>query len=132
MPVRGARLAADLVMRDDGAVVSHLKKQLYQRTISPGEYAAAIAPIRARHGWLFDFWNIHWLYYAQILLVVTAALVIVLSLVTPAPRADSVRFTWYGATPAERAATRASWSSVDVVLSLIVLVAVALFYASFW
>jgi SSS family solute:Na+ symporter len=43
-----------------------------------------------------------------------------------------VRFTWYGATPAERAATRASWNSVDVVLSLIVLGAVVLFYAAFW
>jgi SSS family solute:Na+ symporter len=127
-----ARLAADLVMRDDGAVVGDLKRQLYHRTISPGQYAAAIVPIRARHGWIFDFWNIHWLYYTQILLAVTAALVIILSFVTPAARADSVRFTWYGATPAERAATRASWNGVDVVLSLIVLGAVVLFYAAFW
>jgi SSS family solute:Na+ symporter len=127
-----ARLAADLVMRDDGTVVAHLKQQLYHRTISPAQYVAAIAPIRARHGWIFDFWNIHWLYYTQILLAVTAVLVIVLSFVTPAARADSVRFTWYGATPAERAATRASWNSVDVVLSLIVLGAVVLFYAAFW
>jgi SSS family solute:Na+ symporter len=51
---------------------------------------------------------------------------------TPAPRAESVRFTWYGATLAERATTRASWNSVDVVLSLIVLVAVMLIYAAFW
>jgi SSS family solute:Na+ symporter len=127
-----ARLVADLVMRDDGTLVTHLKQQLYQHAITPAQYAEAIAPIRARHGWIFAFWNIHWLYYTQILLLVTALLVIVLSLATPPPSPHSQRFTWYGATPAERAATRASWSRIDVVLSLTVLGAVLLFYAAFW
>jgi len=127
-----ARLAADLVMRDDGALVGRLKQQLYHHALSPAQYAAAIAPIRARHGWIFAFWNIHWLYYTQILLGVTAALMVILSLVTQAPAAGSVRFTWYGATADERRATRASWSRSDVALSLIVLAAVLLFYAAFW
>lgn len=127
-----ARLAADLVMRDDGALVTHLKQQLYQRVISPAQFAAAIAPIRARHGLIFSFWDIHWLYYTQILFGVTVGLVIVLSLMTPAPGADRMRFTWYGASPAERSATRASWGTAEVVLSLTVLGAVLLFYAAFW
>jgi SSS family solute:Na+ symporter len=127
-----ARLVADLVMRDDGTLVTHLRQQLYQHAITPAQYAEAIAPIRARHGWIFAFWNVHWLYYTQLLLLVTALLVIVLSLATPPPSAHSQRFTWYGATPAERAATRASWSRIDVVLSLTVLGAVLLFYAAFW
>jgi SSS family solute:Na+ symporter len=127
-----ARLAADLVMRVDGTLVSQLKQQLYQRSITPAQYAAAVAPIRARHGWIFAFWNVHWLYYTQILLVVTAALLIVVSLATAPPAADALRYTWYGATPAERAATRGSWSGLDVVLSLLVLAAVLLFYAAFW
>ena len=88
--------------------------------------------IRARHGWVFDFWNIHWLYYTQILLVVTAALMIAISLITRAPIPRPVKYTWYGATPQEKAATRASWNWMDVALSLIVLAAVALFYAVFW
>jgi SSS family solute:Na+ symporter len=127
-----ARLAADLVMRDDGTLVTHFKRQLYSQAITPAQYAANIAPIRARHGLIFSFWNIHWLYYTQILLVVTAGLVLVLSLATPAPSPESLRFTWYGATSAERAASRASWNHWDVVLSLIVLVALAIFYAAFW
>ena len=127
-----ARLAADLVMRDEGTVVAHLKQQLYRHAISSEQYAAAIAPIRARHGLIFNFWNIHWLYYTQILFGVTVGLVILLSLMTPAPGADRMRFTWYGASPAERSATRDSWGAAEVVLSLIVLGAVLLFYAAFW
>jgi SSS family solute:Na+ symporter len=127
-----ARLAADLVMRDDGATVTALKQKLYQHAISQSQYDAAIAPIRTRHGWIFDFWNIHWLYYTQILLVVTAVLMIAISLMTRAPAPGTVKFTWYGATPAEKAETRASWNGWDVALSLVVLAAVALFYVTFW
>ena len=127
-----ARLAADLVMRDDGATVTALKQQIYHHAITLDQYPSAVGPIRARHGWMFDFWNIHWLYYTQILLVVTAALMIGISLLTRAPDPGAVRFTWYGATAAEKAETRASWNGLDVALSLIVIVAVALFYVAFW
>jgi SSS family solute:Na+ symporter len=127
-----ARLAADLVMRDDGNTVTSLKQQLYRHTITAQQYDAAVAPLRAKHGLIFDFWNIHWLYYTQILLVVTALLIVVISFLTRPPSSDTMRFTWYGATPEEKAATRASWSASDVVLSAIVLLAVVLFYVAFW
>jgi solute:Na+ symporter, SSS family len=127
-----ARLAADLVMRDDGVTVKSLKQQLYHHEITLGQYGAAIAPIRAQHGWIFDFWGIHWLYYTQILLIVTALLMIAVSLLTRAPDPGSLKFTWYGATPLEKAATRASWSGVDIALSLLVVGAVVLFYFVFW
>jgi solute:Na+ symporter, SSS family len=127
-----ARLAADLVMRDDGSTVTTLKQQLYRHTITAQQYDAAVAPLRAKHGLIFDFWNIHWLYYTQILLVVTALLIVVISFLTRPPSSDTMRFTWYGATPEEKAATRASWSASDVVLSAIVLLAVVLFYVAFW
>jgi SSS family solute:Na+ symporter len=126
------RLAADLVMRDDGATVTALKQQLYHHAIAQDRYDAAIATIRARHGFVFDFWNIHWLYYTQILLVVTAALMIAISLMTRAPDPATAKFTWYGATPEEKAATRASWNGWDVALSAVVLAAVAAFYVAFW
>jgi SSS family solute:Na+ symporter len=127
-----ARLAADLVMRDDGAGVTTLKQQLYHRLISQAQFDAAVAPIRARHGWVFDFWNINWLYYTQILLVVTAAILIVVSLLTKPPAPGVLKYTWYGASAQERSATRASWDARDVILSLIVLAAVVLFYVKFW
>jgi len=127
-----ARLGADLIMRNDGAAVASLKLELYHHAITVQQYNAAIAPIRREHGWIFDFWNIHWLYYTQILLLVTAALMIAISLWTRAPAAAALKFTWYGATSAEKAATRASWSGWDVALSVVVLGAVAVFYRVFW
>jgi SSS family solute:Na+ symporter len=127
-----ARLAADLVMRADGAQVATLKQQRYHNIITLDQYNAALAPIRARHGWVFDFWSIHWLYYTQILLVTTAVLMVVLSFLTRPPDPGALRFTWYGATAQEREATRASWNSLDVVLSLVVLAAVLVFYITFW
>jgi solute:Na+ symporter, SSS family len=127
-----ARLAADLVMRNDGATVATLKQQLYHHTITLDQFNIGIAPIRRAHGWIFDFWNIHWLYYTQILLVVTAVLMFVISLLTKPPDPAVAKFTWYGATAQEKAATRASWNARDVVLSLIVLAAVAAFYIAFW
>jgi solute:Na+ symporter, SSS family len=127
-----ARLAADLVMRTDGALVASLKQQRFHGAITPEQYAAGIAPIQARHGWIFDFWSIHWLFYTQILFLVTAVLMIVLSFVTRPSEPAALRFTWYGATAPEKAATRASWTALDVALSCVVLVAVGVFYISFW
>lgn len=127
-----ARLAADLVMSTDSVVVKDLKEKLYKGAITAQQYADQIAPIRAKHGLLFDFWNIHWLYFCQILFVLTAALMVIISLMTKAPEAKTVRYTWYGATPEERAATRASWHWTDVVLSLFVVAIVVFFYLRFW
>jgi SSS family solute:Na+ symporter len=127
-----ARLGADLVMSNDGTLVTTLKQQRYHNAITLDQYNAALAPIRARHGWVFDFWSIHWLYYTQILLVTTAVLMIVLSLLTRPPEPGALRYTWYGATAQEREATRASWNGVDVALSLVVLAAVLVFYVMFW
>jgi SSS family solute:Na+ symporter len=127
-----ARLAADLVMRTDGALVTSLKQQRYHNSLTAEQYSAAIAPIQARHGWVFEFWSIHWLYYTQILFFTTAALMIVLSFVTRPAEPGAMRFTWYGATAQEKAATRASWTALDVALSLAALGAVVVFYILFW
>jgi len=126
------RLAADLVMRHDGGTVKTLKEQLYHHAITQDQYNTAIAPIKAKFGLLFTFWDIHWLYYSEILFVVTAALMIVISLMTKAPDPKTVKYTFYGATPEEKAATRASWGTMDVVLSLIVVALCVLFYIRFF
>ena len=127
-----ARLAADLVMRNEGAAVGALKQQLYHGAISASQYAAAITPVRQRHPLIFDFWNLNWLYFAQCSLVVTALTMVVISLATRPPQVDSLRYTWSGATAEERAATRASWGTLEVVLSAVVLVATLVFYVMFW
>jgi SSS family solute:Na+ symporter len=97
------------------------------------QYNAGIAPIKAAHNaTMFDFWNIHWLYYCEGLFVLTAALMVIISLMTKAPDPKTIKYTWYGATPAEKTATRESWNALDVVLSLIVVACVVLFYIKFW
>ena len=126
------RLAADLIMRHDGATVKALKQQLYTHAITLDQFNASIAPIQAKYGLLFSFWNIHWLYFCQGLFVLTAALMIIISLMTKAPDPKTIKFTWYGATAEEKAATRASWNGADIFNTVIVLTAVVAFYITFW
>jgi SSS family solute:Na+ symporter len=64
--------------------------------------------------------------------VITAAIMVIVSFMTTAPDAKVLKFSWYGATPEEKAATRASWNGRDVVLSLIVVGAIVFFYIKFW
>ena len=127
-----ARLGADLVMRFDAPMVKDLKQALYKGTITAEEFAFKIAPIREKHGLIFDFWNIHWLYFCQILFVLTAVLMVVISFVTKAPDPATVKYTWYGATPEEKAATKASWNAMDVVHSMIVVAICVGFYMVFF
>ncbi len=127
-----ARLAADIILRNDTKVVTDLKDQLYHQAITLEQYNSAIAPIKAKAGILWYLWDIHWLYYCQILLVVTAVLMVVISLMTKAPDPKTVKFTYYGATPEEKAVTRASWNKWDVILSLLVVALCILFYIKFW
>jgi SSS family solute:Na+ symporter len=131
-----ARLAADLIFKDvtagNGATIKELKQQLYHGTITADQYAAFIEPIKRTYGLLFTLEDIHWLYWCQILFAVTLVLMVVISLMTKAPDPKTVKYTWYGATPEEKAETRASWNWVDVVLSLIVVACVVAFYIRFW
>ena len=88
--------------------------------------------MHARYGVLFSLQQIHWLYYAELLLIVTFLVVIIVSLLTKAPAPEKVKFTAYGATAEEKAATRASWNKWDVIHTVIILGIVALFYSIFW
>jgi SSS family solute:Na+ symporter len=127
------RLALDLIMRGDKDAVSKLKLDHYHGLITQAQYDTGIAAIRDTHnGLMFDLWNIHWLYFAEWLFIVCAVLMIVISLMTKAPDPKTVKYTYYGATPEEKAATKASWSAMDVILSLIVIGCVVLFYIKFW
>ena len=127
-----ARLGADIYMRSYETIVGDAKNNLYHGVITLDQYKAIIAPIQEKYGLIYDFWTINWLYYCQILFVVTAALLVIISLMTKAPDPKTIKYTWYGATPEEKAATRASWNSMDVVLSLIVIGCVVFFYIKFW
>jgi SSS family solute:Na+ symporter len=143
-----AKLAADIAMRGpDADIVSKLKQGLYhsyqalqtgaltqaQYSDALAQYKAGMAAVRAHHnGLLFDFWNFHQWYYTEALFVITAGLMIVISLMTPPPDAKALKYSWYGATAEEKAATRASWNARDVFLTLIVLGVIVTFYIKFW
>ncbi len=127
-----ARLAADIYMRSQETIVGDAKNNLYHGAITLDQYKAIIAPIQQKYGLIYDLWTINWLYYCQILFVLTAVLMVVISLMTKAPDPKTIKYTWYGATPEEKAATRASWNALDVILSLIVIGCVVLFYIKFW
>ena len=127
-----AKLAADIVLRNDSDTITKLKDQFYHGAITLDQYNAGIAPIKAKFGWLFDFQQFHQWYYCEVLFVITAAVMIIISLMTKAPDAKTLKYTWYGATPEEKAATRASWNALDVILTLIVLGTIVFFYIKFW
>ena len=128
-----AKLAADIVLRNDSDTVTNLKDQLYHGTITLQQFSDSLAPIKAKYpGWLFDFQQFHQWYYCELLFGITAALMIIISLMTPPPDPKTIKYTYYGATPAEKAATKASWNSMDVILSLIVIGCIVFFYIKFW
>jgi SSS family solute:Na+ symporter len=77
-------------------------------------------------GALYWFADVNFLYFAVLLAAVCVALLVVVSLATPAPGFERIRGLTYATTMAdERAASRASWNARDVVLSLGVLVILA-------
>jgi len=128
-----AKLGADIVMRNDLEAIGKLKDDLYHGVITAVQFSDSIAPIKAKYGdWLFNFQQFHQWYYTELLFVITAGLMIIISLMTPLPDAKTIKYTWYGATAEEKAATRASWNAMDVILTLIVLGTIVFFYIKFW
>jgi solute:Na+ symporter, SSS family len=88
--------------------------------------------MRAKYGILFSLQDIHWLYFAEGLLVVTAIIMVAISLLTEAPAPEKMVFTAYGRTDQERAAQRASWNKWDVIHSCAIVGVIAAFYIYFW
>jgi SSS family solute:Na+ symporter len=103
---------------------------LIDRPLKDGR--ATAEALQAKWGFLYSLDQIHWLYYAEGLLLVSALLLIVISLVTKAPEKEKERYTAYGRTPEEKAASRASWTKWDVVHTAIILAVVVAFYMYFW
>jgi len=127
-----ARLIADIIMKGHKVEVAALKQQLFHNTITADQYHAALAPLKAQYGLIFDIWNVHWLFWCESLLVITAALMVIISLLTKSPDPAKLKYSWYGATAEEKAATRASWGTVDVVLSVVLVAIIVAFYITFF
>lgn len=80
-------------------------------------------------GLLHSFATINFLYFCIYLFLFSTVLMVVVSLLTPKPSEAQIRGLTFATTVAEdRAASRASWNSKDVILSLIVVaIIVAIF-----
>ncbi len=73
-------------------------------------------------GWLYTFADVNFLYFCVYLFLVCIAIMVVVSMFTRAPSVESIRGLTYATTVSEdKQATRASWNTRDVVLSLVVL-----------
>ncbi|MCD7851595.1 MAG: sodium:solute symporter [Parabacteroides sp.] len=79
------------------------------------------------------FYDMNWLFFCGWMFLFCIILTIVVSLCTKAPELGKIQGLVFGtSTPAERAATRASWNHWDVIHSVIILGITAAFYWYFW
>ncbi len=74
-------------------------------------------------GFLYDFATLNFLYFCIVLFIICVIVIVAVSLLTEKPSEEQLNGLTYATTVAEdRAASRASWTTLDVVLSLIVFI----------
>ena len=74
-------------------------------------------------GFAYQFATLNFLYFAILLFLFSIVVMVVVSLLTPRPSPEQLNGLTFATTVAEdRAMSRASWNSADVILSVIVLV----------
>ena len=79
------------------------------------------------------FHDFNWLFFCGVMLVVCCLVVIAVSLCTKAPDEQKIQGLVFGtSTPEQRAATRASWNTWDVIHTIIILGFTVAFYIYFW
>ena len=79
------------------------------------------------------FFDFNWLYFCGVMLIVCCLIVIFVSLITEAPDEKKIQGLVFGtSTPEQRAATRASWNTWDVIHTCIILGLTVAFYVYFW
>ena len=86
----------------------------------------------ALHGFWLSIASINWLHFCIILFFLCIAVMVLISLMTKPSGQEHLRYTYYAATAAEKAGTRASWNKWDVIHSVIILGIVVAFYIYFW
>lgn len=84
-------------------------------------------------GWLYEFANLNFLYFAIFLFVFCILILIVVSLLSPKPASEKIAGLTYATTIREdKLRSRASWNSLDVILSglvILILIAVLVYFS---
>ncbi|MCX6259815.1 MAG: SSS family transporter, partial [Bacteroidia bacterium] len=82
---------------------------------------------------IFTVLNINWLQFCIILFLFTMLLMVVISFFTPKASEQQLQgLTYFSQSSEQRKETRNSWSTLDVIASLIVVAACVVFYIYFW
>jgi SSS family solute:Na+ symporter len=82
---------------------------------------------------IFTILNINWLQFCIILFLFIMLLMVVISFFTPKASEQQLQgLTYFSQSSEQRKETRNSWSTLDVIASLIVLAACVVFYIYFW
>lgn len=85
-----------------------------------------------RHG-LFTILDYNWLHFCLFLFFLTMGIMVVVSMFTPRAGEEQLQgLTYFSQTPEQKLETRNSWTSLDVVTSLIVVAVCVAFYIAFW
>ena len=85
-----------------------------------------------RHG-LFTILDYNWLHFCLFLFFLTMAIMVVVSMFTQRAGEEQLQgLTYFSQTPEQKLETRNSWTSLDVVTSLIVVAVCVAFYIAFW
>lgn len=96
-----------------------LTLQLFQTSLEPGSL-------------VHQFATINFLYFCIYLFLFSIAVMVIVSMLTPAPDEEHIKGLTYSTTVAEdKAKSRASWSGIDVVLSLIVVAIIIAIFSYF-
>lgn len=97
-------------------------------------YYSNAALLPGEQNWFkWMFYDSNWLFFCGWMLVFCMAVVIMVSLFTKAPDPEKIKGLVFGtSTPEQKAATRASWNSWDVIHTVIILCITAAFYWYFW
>jgi SSS family solute:Na+ symporter len=85
-----------------------------------------------QYGFFFNVASINWLHFCVILFFICIAVMVLLSLVTKAPEIEQLKYTFGSSTAAEKAETRASWNTWDIIHTCIIMGIVIAFYLYFW
>ncbi|EMI57228.1 sodium:solute symporter [Rhodopirellula sallentina] len=96
---------------------------------------AVTTSLEVQSGIWKDIADFNFLYYSGVLLLISVAIVVGLSLLTESPGEEKTNgITWGGLSPEDRLAIRNSWTATDVVASVAVLGMVigVYLYFSFW
>lgn len=83
-------------------------------------------------GLIYQIKAINWLHYTVLLFFLSILSMVVISLLTKAPSQEQLNYTFSAASPEDRAKSRASWTTWDVIHTVIIISIVILFYSIFW